>query len=208
MSTDILTQPKSEARGRHVLGGVREHTIATNPLRRQPGSQGPARAELRECDLLVAAGLESPLVLKTQPYAGSWALVEGKRAGEVERELHANGWNLFYLVPDVGASGIARDQDRAVRKALRKIFRRTGEQGVNILEIASLKVDTLYGFHRAKVTAKLRHIQESPYLFSTHEEMHQRMLEVKPEPEPIPLTPGFIGRSYAELHAILAGRTQ
>lgn len=208
MNTDVLTQPQSEARRDHLLGGVREHPIATNALRRQPSSVGPARATLRECDLLVATGLDSPLVLKTQPFAENWRLVEGKRIREVEREVHANGWNLFYLVPDVDASGIARDREQAVRKALYRIFRSAAEQGVNTVEIASLKIDSLYGFHRAKVTAKLHHIQESPYLFSTYEEMRQRMLRVKPEPKPIPLTPGFTGRSYAELHAILAGRTQ
>jgi hypothetical protein len=124
--------------------------------------------------------------------------MEGKRVRQIERELRANGWNLFYVIPDVHASGIARHPDQAVRKALRKIFRSALEQGVNMLEIASLNKETLFGFHRVEVTAKLRHIQESPYLFSTHEEMRQRSLRVRPVPRTIRLMPHHHGREYAE----------
>jgi hypothetical protein len=124
--------------------------------------------------------------------------MEGKRVRQIERELQANGWNLFYVIPDVHASGIARHPDQAVRKALRKIFRSALEQGVNMLEIASLNKETLFGFHRVEVTAKLRHIQESPYLFSTHEEMRQRSLLVRPVPRTIRLMPHHHGRDYAE----------
>ena len=204
----MLAQPQSEVRRDPLLRDLGNHRVPIRSLRQRVTRKDSKIAALRECDLLVAADLVTPALLETQPFVESWRRVEGKRIREIERELQTNGWNLFYLIPDVSASGIARYPERAVQKAVRKILGSAVERGVNTLEIASIKIETLFGFHRANVTAKLRHIQESPYLFSTHEEMRQRMLQVKPEPQPIPLTPGFIGRSYAELHAILAGRTQ
>lgn len=207
MNMETLTQPQSEIRREQPVDDAQEHAVTKDRPRRGPTDSIQARTGLRECDLLVA-DLDAPVALKTQPFAEAWRLVEGKRFREIERELQSKGWNVFYLVPDVRAGGIARDPERAVRKAFRKIRRSAVERGVNMLEIASLRVDSFLGFHRATVTTKLRHIQESPYLFQTHEEMRERMLQVKPQPRPVQLTPGFIGYTYDELHAILAGRTQ
>jgi len=183
-----------------------EHAI-TKDRRRETTDSIQVRTGLRECDLLVA-DLDAPMALKAQPFAEGWGIVEGKRFREIERELETKGWNVFYLVPDVRAAGIARDPERAVRNALRKVCRSAVERGVNMLEIASLQLGSFLGFHRATVTTKLRHIQESPYLFQTHEETRERMLRVKPQPRTVQLRPGLVGYTYDELHSILAGRTQ
>lgn len=149
-------------------------------------------------DLLVASSLASPIELRTRPFTQEWMAVEGKRLGEVEQELRAVGWNCFYLIPDVRASGIARRPEQAVRKALSKALRAARQQGVNVLEIAALTVKSWLGFHRAQVRARLRHIQASPYLFATNEEMRKRMQRVAPLVRTIRLTRGHYGREYAE----------
>ena len=208
MNTEILKQLQSEVRTDQPVDGAQQHAVPGRP-RREPTDSIGARTDLRECDLLVA-DFDAPVALETQPFAEAWRLVEGKRFREIERELQTKGWNVFYLIPDVRAAGIARDPGRAVRRALRKICRSAVERGVNMVEIASLRVDRLWGFHRATVRTKLRHVQESPYLFHTHEEMHERerMFRIKPPPRPVQVTPGFVGRDYAELIAIVTGRTQ
>ena len=207
MNTEILTESQSKVGTERSGDPMRENPSPKNPLRQQRTDVIPARATLRECDLLVAAGLDAPVVLQTQPFAETWRLVEGKRFREIERELQTKGWNVFYLVPDVRAASIARTPERAIQKALRKICQSAVERGVNMIEIASLQVNSFWGFHRVTVTTKLRHIQESPYVFLTHEEMRERMLRVKPPPRPVQLTPGFVGRDYAELIAIVTGTT-
>jgi len=198
VNTEILEHPQPEIGRDRLTEDLRKHPVLTRAPRQEPTDWTPTIPGVGECDLLIASGLTSPITLKTRPFAEGWRLMEGKRVRQIERELQANGWNLFYVIPDVHASGIARHPDQAVRKALRKIFRSALEQGVNMLEIASLNKETLFGFHRVKVTAKLRHIQESPYLFSTHEEMRQRSFRVRPVPRTIRLMPHHHGRDYAE----------
>jgi hypothetical protein len=198
VNTEILGHPQPEIERDQVTEDLRKHPVPTRAPRQEPTHWNPTIPVIGECDLLIASGVTSPITLQTQPFAEGWRLIKGKRVREIERELQANGWNLFYLIPDVHASGIAHHPDRAVRKALRKIFRSALEQGANMLEIASLNKKDLFGLHRVEVTAKLRHIQESPYLFLAHEEMRQRSLRVKPVIRTIRLMPHHYGRDWAE----------
>jgi hypothetical protein len=154
-----------------------------------------------ECDVLVESTLVAPIGLNTQPFAAEWRLVKGKRVREIERELRASGWHLFYVIPDANGTGIARRPEDAVRKAFAKVFRKAFEQGLNTLEIASLRVSALFGFYRAQVTVKLRHIQKSPYLFTTNEEMRERMLRVRTRSGLLHIRPWHMGRSYREYKA-------
>ena len=80
-----------------------------------------------ECDVLVESTLVAPIGLKTQPFAAEWRLVKGKRVREIERELRASGWHLFYVIPDANGTGIARRPEDAVRKAFAKVFRKAFE---------------------------------------------------------------------------------
>jgi hypothetical protein len=207
MNTEILEhvqqgiQSKSPARFFEVTALPADSTVDETAVLTAPAPAG-------ECDVFVESTLIVPVSLSTRQFAENWNVVQGKRARDIEQELRAEGWHFFYIVPDLTSTAMARHAENALRKALAKVFKRAYEQGLNTVEIASLRTRRGFGIHRAEVVARLRHIQESPYLFSSNEEMHQRMLRAKPTPQTIPLTPGFIGRSYADLHAILAGRTQ
>jgi hypothetical protein len=134
----------------------------------------------------------------THPFTAGWNLVEGKRVREMEQELSANGWNFFYVVPDVRGTAMARRPENAIHKALGKVLQRAFEQHLNTVEIASLKVSKLFGIHRAEVVATVRHIQESPYLFVTNQEMRQRMLRTSARTGLIHLRPWHLGHDYRE----------
>jgi hypothetical protein len=149
-----------------------------NARRHDPAKQRAAAnpvIPINEGSIFVANGILSPITLKSRSFGEGWRLVEDKRVCDIERELRENAWHLFCLVPDVQGVGIARSPDRAVRKALEEVFAKALLNRVNALEIAALKTKKVFGIYRTVVTAKLRHIQESPYLFTTTEEMHQRM---------------------------------
>ena len=79
-----------------------------------------------------------------------------------------------------------------------KVFHRAVERGVNTIEIVTLQTESRLGFHRSRVRARLRHIQESPYLFTTNEAMRQRMRRVKAHVRTIRVTRRHHGRDYAE----------
>jgi hypothetical protein len=148
---------------------------------------------INDGSLLVADGLV--LTKKSRPFVHGWMLLEDKRAREIEVDLQEGGWHFFYLIPDIEGVGIAQSPERAVRKALEKVCAKGRENGVNALEIASVSTMSALGLHRAKVVAKLRHIQESPYLFTTTEEMHRR--------EPVfPVGPDWTTEPWSEIPGI------
>jgi hypothetical protein len=197
VSTEIMerVQKAAETRtppARRPLPEVRKR----NPLPRQTAAN-PVIA-INEGSIFVTTGLVSPAVLKSRSFTEGWSLVEGKRAPEIERDLQGEGWHFFYLIPDVQGAGIARSPDRALRKALEKVFAKALVNRVNTLEIASVRTRSVLGVYRAEVVAKLRHIQESPYLFTTVEEMQQRTLRVKPAFRTIRLRRWHLGQDYRE----------
>lgn len=199
MNTEILELEEQKTADASPAEPLQQRVRFAGSLSRRWTLREPAVPALPGTgDLLVSSSLASPIELRTRPFTQEWMAVEGKRLREVERELRAVGWNCFYLIPDVHASGIARNPEQAVRKALSKAFRTAREQGVNVLEIAALTVKSWLGFHRAEVRARLRHIQASPYLFATNKEMRKRMQRVAPSVRTIRLTRGHYGREYAE----------
>ena len=153
---------------------------------------------VNEGSIFVANGIVSPITLKSHSFAEGWCLVRGKGAWDIERELQEQAWLFFYLIPNVQGAGIARSPDRAVRKALEKVFANALVNRVNTLEIVSVKTTRILGVYRTEVVAKLRHIQESPYLFTTVEEMRQRALRVKPLFRTTRLRRWHLGRDYRE----------
>ena len=178
MTTEIMEREQEQAT---ESGSVRT-LPAPLPLpktrrhdpRKQQAATTPVIA-VNEGSIFVASGILSPITLKSRSFAEGWRLVEDKRAWDIERELREQAWRFFYLIPDVRGAGIARSPDRAVRKALEKVFAKAHVNRVNTLEIATLKTKRFLGIYRTEVAAKLRHMQESPYLFTTTEEMHQRV---------------------------------
>ena len=197
MSTEIMEriQQAAETRtppARRRLRGVRRR----NQLPRET-TANPVIA-VKEGSIFITAGVASPTTLKSRSFTEGWRLVEDKSAREIERELHEAGWHFFHLIPNVQEAGIARSPDRAVRKALEKVFAKTMVNRVNTLEIASMRTRRFLGVYRTEVVAKLRHIQESPYLFTTVEEMQQRALRVKPVFRTILLRGWHLGQDYRE----------
>ena len=93
-----------------------------------------------------SADLDAPVALKTQPFAKAGGLSKASASEKSNENFKPKAGTFSILVPDVRAAGIARDPERAVRKALRKICRSAVERGVNMLEIASLQVDSSFGF--------------------------------------------------------------
>ena len=182
-----------------IMERAQEHTTATGSLRtllaplplpkarrhdprKQQAATTPVIA-VNEGSIFVANGILSPITLKSRSFTEGWRLVEEKRAWDIERELREQAWRFFYLIPDVRGAAIASSPDRAVRKALEKVFAKALVKRVNTLEIATLRTRRFLGIHGTEVVAKLRHIQESPYLFTTTEEMHQRVPVIMAVPD-------------------------
>ena len=196
MSTDVLERVKEEIEPKPPA-----ELFEVSPLPAGVAvdeTAGLTAPPVGECDVFVESTLVAPVSLRTRPFAADWNLVEGKRVRNIEEELNAEGWHFFYVASDVKGAAMARLPENAIRKALAKVLQKAFEQGLNTVEIASLRTTKLFGIHRAEVVARLRHIQESPYLFVTNEQMRQRLLRVSARVGRIRLRPWHFGRSYRE----------
>ena len=186
MTTEIMerTQEKTAETGTARILSAPLPLPQTRGLdpRKQQAAPNPVIA-VNEGTIFVANGIPSPITLKSRAFTEGWRLVEDKRAWGIERELREKAWHFFCLIPDVQGTGIARSPDRAIRKALEKVFAKALVNRVNTLEIAAVRTKRVLGIYRTEVAAKLRHIQEGPYLFTTTEEMHQRVPVVTTGPD-------------------------
>jgi hypothetical protein len=178
VTTEIMERAKEQTAKMRSVRTLPAPDPLPKARRHEPLKQQPAANPVfpvNEGNIFVANGILSPITLKSRSFAEGWRLVEDKRACDIERQLREKAWHLFCLAPDVQGAGIARSPDRAVQKALEEVFAKALLNRVNALEIADLKTKRVLGIYRTAVAGKLRDIQESPYLFTTTEEMHQRV---------------------------------
>jgi hypothetical protein len=201
MSTEVLEQVHEEIHRKPTAELLEMPAIpAESTVRETPREtvEVTTPPPVGECDVLVESTLIAPVSLRTHPFIEGWNLVQDKGVRKIEQELTANGWHFFYVVPGVRRTAMSRRPENAIRKALGKVLENAFAQSLNTIEIASVRVSELFGIHRAEVVARLRHIQESPYLFVSNEEMRQRMLRVGARAGLLHLRPWHRGRNYIE----------
>src|SRR5579884_3340132 len=124
--------------------------------------------ELKSGSLLVHANCDLPEPLQVQGpvVVPRWKVLSGIDAAKAERELKRLGWHFFYVVDaEPTARGMARDRDKAVKRAVAKLAERAESERLNTLEVTDIYVRR-YGFVCiAKVAVNFRHIGRTPYLF-------------------------------------------
>lgn len=197
MSTEVLEQVKQEIDSKPRVERFEVPAFPAD-LAGDEIAIPTARPLVGEGDVFVESSLIAPISLRTRPFAENWNLVEDQSVRDIEEALRAEGWHFFYLVPDLRRTGMARGSENAMRKALTKVLQRAFAQGFNTVEIASCRTKRVSGIHRAEIVARLRHIQESPYLFVTNEEMRRRMSRVSARIGLVHLRPWHLGHNYRE----------
>ncbi|HEX9110660.1 MAG TPA: hypothetical protein VF845_04230 [Terriglobales bacterium] len=104
------------------------------------------------------------LALKSKPYSGKWSVIEGPDGVALDRQLHAGGWNFFFMAAEmkvmfIGAIGAPR-----IQNALKRILRKVNHQNFNCLEVTGIVAKRFLGLPYATVSAHSRHIQQSRQL--------------------------------------------
>ncbi len=154
--------------------------------------------------ILLKEGTETPsgVTIESVRYAEGWDRVANLTPAELDRRLQAAGWTLFYMAAECGAAAFAREEEAAVRKAIRRLLRSEEAAKFNCLEIVSVKLSRWLGIIRARVSAHWRHIQEGPILFRPAAERATRLTfgspiaVASPRPEHTPL-PGAMLQNRA-----------
>ena len=112
--------------------------------------------------------LPETLYFKSEVCIPRWRLVQDFDAGALDRAIQMAGWSFFTLAGELKATVFGIDRTKAVCRAIEKILAYPKSADFNALEITG--VDSV-GSQRfpivnyITISARLRHIQESVFLF-------------------------------------------
>ena len=111
-------------------------------------------------------GMPQLLEFETEPDFGEWSMVKVLDASTLDRNIHAAGWNFFFMAAEVkvmffGSLGAAK-----IQGALMRIFAKVKHQHFNGLEVSEIVSRRFLGVPYVTVSAHSRHMQQSCLLDS------------------------------------------
>jgi hypothetical protein len=109
-------------------------------------------------------GIPQLLGLESEPCSGAWTAVKALDAFALDRQIHAAGWNFFFMAAEVkvmffGALGATK-----IQNALKRILGKVEPQNFNSLEVTGIVAQHFLGIPYVTVSAHSRHVQQSCYL--------------------------------------------
>jgi hypothetical protein len=105
--------------------------------------------------------LTQVLALKSEPYSGKWSVIKGIDGVALDRQLHAAGWNFFFLAAEVKVMFLGAMGAQRIQSALQRILRKVRPENFNCLEVTGIVAKRFLGMPYATVSAHSRHIQQS-----------------------------------------------
>lgn len=128
--------------------------------------------------------------LETEPYMLGWRSVSNLDGYALGRKIHDAGWTFFCMAYETKATVFGIDGQKMVRRAIERILanREAEAEKFNSLEIVrvtSLSSKRYLGIRQITVSARSRHIQESPIIFQAQDPGSEvgapRKIELRPE---------------------------
>jgi hypothetical protein len=119
--------------------------------------------------ILMREGTELPeaVRLESEPYAAGWRLIKNLSGDGLSRKIHDAGWTFFCQAGDLNAISFGIDGQEMVRRSVQRILAKVKPEKFNCLEITRIAEHRFLGVPYVSVSARLRHIQESVFLFQT-----------------------------------------
>ena len=105
--------------------------------------------------------------LETEPCVGEWSLVKVIDAFVLEREIHAAGWNFFFMATEVKTMFLGFLGEEKIQSALKRILAKVKLQHFNALEVTEITARHFLGVPYVTVSAHSRHMQQSYNLDSS-----------------------------------------
>ena len=102
-----------------------------------------------------------PLMLDSEPCSGRWTVLKVLGGFDLDRKIHAGGWNFFFMAAEVkvmffGTLGAAK-----IQKAVERILQKVKLENFNGLEITEIVAKHFLGVPYVTVAAHSRHMQKS-----------------------------------------------
>lgn len=128
----------------------------------------PNAIEIGRIFVREGTALPATLQLESETYMSGWRSVKSLDGYGLDRKIHAAGWTFFCLAYETKATVFGIDEEKMVRRAIERILANRELATFNSLEIvrvASLASKRFLGIRHVTVSARSRHIQESPVIF-------------------------------------------
>jgi hypothetical protein len=112
--------------------------------------------------------LPKTLQIESELYMPGWRAVKNLDGYGLDRKIHAAGWTFFCLAYETKATVFGIDAEKMVRRAIERILANQELEKFNSLEIVRVgwwASKRFLGIRHVTVSARSRHIQESPFLF-------------------------------------------
>ncbi len=98
---------------------------------------------------------------ETEPGLGEWSMLKVPGAIALDRDIHAAGWNFFFMATEVKAMFFGSLNAANVRSALKRILAKVKQQHFNSLEVTEVVARHFLGVPYVTVSAHSRHMQHS-----------------------------------------------
>jgi hypothetical protein len=110
-------------------------------------------------------GLPEAVRLESDPYASGWRLLKNLDGYELGKKIHEAKWTFFCQAGGIKSLAFGFDRQETVRRAISQILAKLKSTEFNSLEIRDVANKRFLGMPYVSVSARSRHIQESPFLF-------------------------------------------
>jgi hypothetical protein len=117
--------------------------------------------------ILIKAGTLLPQTLRLdgESFVTDWTQVNDLDGYGLDRRIRESGWTFFYLAGEIRKTIFGFDEQKTVRRAVKRILANLKPQKFNSLEITQVVSKHFLGVPYTQVYAHPRHVQESMFLF-------------------------------------------
>lgn len=112
--------------------------------------------------MLIQAGLPLPktMDMETDAFSQEWRSVRALDCLSLGRNIDAFGWHLFFIAGDITTKAYGRDEQKSLRRAVKRIAGQVRELNFNCLELTGIVRKDFWGVPYVLVSAHPCHIQE------------------------------------------------
>lgn len=106
---------------------------------------------------------------QSEPYSATWGVVKTLDGFALDREIHAAGWNFFFMAAEVKVRFFGAIETKSIQKAVERILGKLKPMNFNCLEVTGIVSKRFLGVPFTVVSAHSRHIQQGCCLDGVNE---------------------------------------
>jgi hypothetical protein len=105
--------------------------------------------------------LPEALRLDSEPYAGSWKIVNGVDSARLDEDIRKSGWNCFFVGGQITVHVVGWRKKAMIRRAVKRLLAIVKSRWFNSAEVTSVASGFFLGVPYVAVSGHSRQIQES-----------------------------------------------